>query len=166
MEKKNIHIKILEFGINRTEGFTYDEIINAKELKKLKDSEKIIIGKYLNNAYLNHFNNAQNIAVIFETMFIVVGCDKDYKKYGYKDKNTKYILNYDSHFKYIDYKKLEETREMAKNATKGAKRAMYFAITTIIISIILTFLQIISPIEIEEEQINKIVNTIKYTNIK
>ena len=144
-EDKDIYIKILEFGINRTEGFTYNEIINAKELEKEKWEEKII-KKYLNNAYLNHFHNAENIAVILETMFIVVGCDEKQKDNGYKDESTKYILNYDSRFKYIDYKELEETRKIAQEATKDAKRAMHVAVVAIIISVFLNLWQIMFPI--------------------
>lgn len=139
MEDKDIYIKILEFGINRTEGFTYDEIINTKELKKLKNWEKIIIGKYLNNAYLNHFHNAKNIAAILETMFIIIGCDKKQKINGYKDKNTKYILNYNSRFKYIDYEGLEEARKLAKRANIIAIIAIAFTFFVTLVQLILTF---------------------------
>ncbi len=139
MKKKDIYIKILEFGINRTEGFTYNEIINAKELE-IKKWEKIIIDKYLNNAYMNHWRSSGDIrAATLETIFIVIGCDKKEHKEGRKDENTKYILNYDSRFKYIDYVELKEARKSAKQANKNAIAAIMIAVLTILFQIILTF---------------------------
>lgn len=159
MKNKDAYIKILEFGINRAMGFTYDEIINAKELKKLKEWEIKIIDKYLNNALINHQRSNTLEATILETMFIIIkGGGKDHR-----DSNTKYILNYDSRFKYIDYIELKEVRESTRKANRNANIAIGFAVITILISISLTLWQIKSPIEIKDEQVNTIIN--KITNI-
>lgn len=126
MKDKDIYIKILKFGISHTEGFTYDEITNTKKLKKW---EKIIIDKYLNNAFINHNRNNILGAVALETMFIVIKGGKS----NHKDKNTKYILNYDSRFKYIDYIELKEARESAKKTNRIAVIAIIIAVLAALI---------------------------------
>jgi len=156
MKDKDVYIKILEFGINRIGGFTYNEIISAKELKNLEKWEKDIIDKYLLSAFRNKQHVNQMKSADYETMFFIIeGGDGNYN-----DNTTKYVLSLDSRFKYIDYIELKEAREMSRQANKNANKALWFAVATIIISIILTFLQIYSPVEIKNKQINQIVGAI------
>lgn len=156
MVDKDIYIRILEFGINRAEGFTYNEIINAKESKKLKEWEIAIIDKHL----LNAFENKQLVDLMksadYDSMFVIIEGGGS----NYKDDKYKYALSVDSRFKYIDYKELELTREISLRASRDARIAIWFAVTTIAISIFLTLWQIKSPIEIEGKQIDSIINRI------
>jgi len=150
---KDIYIGILEFGVNKTEGFTCDEIINAI---KFNAWEKKIIDKYLNNALINHQRSSSIDAIALETMFLLIEGGGS----NYRDDGNKYILNYDSRFKYIDYIELKEAREMSRRANKNANRALWFAVATIIISIILTFWQITSSVKINKKQIDTIIHEI------
>lgn len=156
MKDKDVYIKILEFGINRTGGFTYDEIINAKELKKLEEWEKKIIDKYLLCAFRNKQHIDQMKSADYETMFFIIEGGGG----NYNDIATKYTLSLDSRFKYIDYIELKEAREMSRQANKNANRALWFAVVTIVVSIFLTLWQIYSPIEIKGTQIDSIINVI------
>ena len=161
MKEKDIYIKILEYGINHVNGFTYNEIMGAKELKELKGWELNMIDKYLLNAYRNKQYIEQMKPADLETMFFTIEAGGS----NYKDNTYKYGLNLDSRFKYIDYIELKETREMSRNANRNAIIAISITIITTFVSILLTLWQIKSPIEIESKQvdyiINKISNTIK-----
>ena len=160
MNNKDVYIKILEFGINRIGGFTYNEIFNAGELRNLKDWEIQIIDKYLLSAFRNKQHVDQMKSADYETMFFILEGGSG----NYNDNSIKYVLSLDSRFKYIDYVELKEAREMSRQANMNANKALYFAVATIIISIILTLWQIISPVEIKNIQINSIINAISNIN--
>ena len=161
MKNKDIYIKILEFGIKHIEGFNYDKIIKAKELKNLKKSEIEIIDRYFLNAFRNKHKNSMNNPTDPETMFVLIEGGGS----NHKDKMAKYTLNLDSRFKYIDYIELKEARDMAKKADKNSKIALWAVVITTIISILISFLltrwQIESPIEINENQFNTLLESSK-----
>lgn len=146
--------------MRHTEGFNYDEIIKARELKNLKEWESEIIDRYLLNAYRNKQHTGLMKPADIETMFVLIeGWDSDYKH-----ERIKYALNLDSWFKYIDYAELEEARETARKADRHATIALCAVIITAIASLIISFFlsrwQIKSPVEIKEEQLEKIINTV------
>lgn len=156
---KDIYIRILEYGMEHIKGFTYNDIVDAEELKKLEEWEINIIDKNLQNAFRNNRLIGLMKSADYDSMFVVINEGGS----NYKDDNFKYALSLDSRFKYIDYKELEITREMSRKASRDARIAIWFAVGTILVSIFLTIWQIESPIEIKDEQIKLITDRI--TNI-
>ncbi len=150
--KENIYIRVIKFGIEHPEGFNYDKIIKDKQLK-LNDWEENIVDKYLNKAckneqkYVSGFPN-------FETLFLAVEIIGEYK-----DDRTKFIINLDSQFKYIDYLELKEARETAVKAQKFALGAILISIASII-----AMLFIIQTVKIDQQQYNEIKNLIMDAN--
>jgi len=140
--KENIYIRVIKFGIEHPEGFNYEKIINDKQLE-LNDWEKNIVDKYLDRA----FKNEQSLTINsnypnLETLFLVVEKTTDYK-----DDKTKFIINLDSQFKYIDYLELKEARETASRAHKIAMGAIIISVISIII---------IQTVKIDQQQYNEI----------
>ncbi len=140
--KENIYIRVIKFGIEHPEGFNYEKIINDKQLE-LNDWEKNIVDKYLDRA----FKNEQSLTINsnypnLETLFLVVEKTTDYK-----DDKTKFIINLDSQFKYIDYLELKEVRETASRAHKIAMGAIIISVISIII---------IQTVKIDQQQYNEI----------
>jgi len=150
--KENIYIRVIKFGIEHPEGFNYDSIINDKRLK-LNDWERNIVDKYLDKACKNEQRYASGFPN-FETPFLAV------RKIGeYKDDRTKFIINLDSQFKYIDYLELKEARE---TATKAHRIAMSAIIISLISIIVMSF--IIQTVKIDQRQYNEIKNLIMDKN--
>ncbi len=130
--KKDIFIKLLEYGNGHPEGFNYSKILNDKKLN-LNDWEKEITRKYLENAFRN-----LGCDIVLETLFLVIKVSGS----DYTNDNFKYIINRDSRFKYIDYLELEEAQLASKQASKNALAAIKIAIIALIISIFFSILQI------------------------
>ena len=152
--KENIYIRIIKFGIEHPEGFNYDGIINDKQLK-LNDWEKNIVDKYLERA----FKNEQSLTINsnypnLETLFLAVK-----KTTEHKDDSSKFIINLDSQFKYIDYLELKEARETAVKAQRFALGAILISVVSII-----AMLFIIQTVKIDQQQYNEIKNLIMDKN--
>ena len=152
--KENIYIRVIKFGIEHPEGFNYDGIINDKQLK-LNDWEKNIVDKYLERA----FKNEQSLTINsnypnLETLFLAVK-----KTTEHKDDSSKFIINLDSQFKYIDYLELKEARETAVKAQRFALGAILISVVSII-----AMLFIIQTVKIDQQQYNEIKNLIMDKN--
>ncbi|MCK5475689.1 MAG: hypothetical protein KAI71_03860 [Candidatus Pacebacteria bacterium] len=148
--KENIYIRVIKFGIEHPEGFNYDSIINDKQLK-LNNWEKNIVNRYLNRAYENEQpltinSNYPNL----ETLFLAVETTT-----GYQDDKTKFIINLDSQFKYIDYLELKEARKTAAEAYRTAMGAIILSVISIIVMIFIT-----QTIKMDQSQYKEIKNLI------
>ena len=66
-----------------------------------------------------------------ETLFLIVKVTEN-SKGGYKENGTKFIINLDSQFKYIDYLELKETKETATKAHRIAMSAIIISLISII----------------------------------
>ena len=151
--KENIYIRIIKFGIEHPEGFNYEEIINDKQLK-LNDWEKNIVNQYLNSAYENGQGTPRGHIIGLETLFLAVE-----RIGGYKEDGTKFIINLDSQFKYIDYLELKEARETASKAHKIAMGAIIISILSIIAMLFIT-----QTVKIDQQQYNEIKNLVMDKN--
>jgi len=150
--KENIYIRVIKFGIEHPEGFNYKKIINDKQLK-LNDWEEKIVDEYLNKACKNEQRYASGFPN-FETPFLVV------EKIGeYKDDRTKFIINLDSQFKYIDYLELKEARETAIKAHRIAMSAIIISVISIT-----AMLFIVQTVKIDQQQYNEIKSLITDRN--
>ncbi|MCK5490505.1 MAG: hypothetical protein KAI67_01555 [Candidatus Pacebacteria bacterium] len=89
-----------------------------------------------------------------ETLFLAVK-----KTTEHKDDKTKFIINLDSQFKYIDYLELKEARETAVKAQRFALGAILISVVSII-----AMLFIIQTVKIDQQQYNEIKNLIMDKN--
>ena len=158
MEKQNLYIRVIKYcNTNFPEGFTYNEVINAKELKLLDWEDKIIS---------EHFANAsakgkkRNPALTLESMFIII---KESGKTDYISDDSEYSLSFNAQFKYLDYQELVEARKMSEFAVESSKTAKKHALIAIgisiaglILSIYFSNKQINTPININENQIENL----------
>ena len=133
----SIFLKIIEFGLNRPDGFTYEEIM---EELRLDGWEKDITGEYLRCAFKNayYMRNVGESANI-ETPFFVVKLRGSHFESG----DAKYIISFDAHFKYIDYQELKFARENAEHAKTFSLRAIKLSCIAIVISLISMFVPFI-----------------------
>ena len=156
--KENIYIRVIKFGIEHPEGFNYEKIINDKQLD-LNDWEKNIVDGYLDRAYKNKESLTINSGYPnLETLFLAVGKIGKYAG-EYTDDKTKFIINLDSQFKYIDYLELKEARETATKAHRIAMSAIIISVISIA-----TMLIIIQTVKIDQQQYNEIKSLITDKN--
>jgi len=158
---KSIFLRMIEFGIDKPNGFTFKEINNAIEPSGW---EYLILEKYLHEAYLNALNRrVANAAATIETPFFVIQSGGN----DYLSDNYKYIISYDSHFKYLDYQELKFARQNAKEARILSERAIRISIGAIIVSVFIPFVIAVfmtQSVKVEQEQINSIESVIKSLN--
>ena len=145
--EKSIYIKIIEFGLKHPDGFTG---ISDKDLD-LKEWEKDIVKTYLSNARVNFYetqtlNRNSNV----ETPFLVINTHG-----GPKNDTYTYIVNFDTHFKYLDYQELKFARENAKTARSLSLVAIILAGLSILIAILIPVF-IKQTIKIDNNQFNRI----------
>lgn len=140
--KKDIIVETLRFGkeatTNHPKGLLKDEI--KSHLKKL--------GFELNDGELLEFD------LVF---------DSGFKQY--MPTEGRYILGVDSYFTLLEYDELEEARKSSKAANRWAITALAISIITVIISIVFSVIQLKTPTEIKQSQINTIVYSNQISNI-
>jgi hypothetical protein len=183
MKKHNFYIKILEYGKDHLEGFNYSEIkegLKEKLERELQKEEIVILEKYLRRAN----ENERGIDNIFrETMFISL---RDDRFSEFNQNNVKYIINFEAFSKYIDYIELKEARKYSRESLKYAEKSLRKAeeslkyagkslkiskiiiwisigsfIISAIVSIYFSAIQIKTPIEINKEQFNQMLEVKK-----
>ncbi len=123
-EDKNIYIKTLELGFERSkDGITYNECI--EELKK----QKFILSKDFESLfrfwfYYNFLNESTQVNTHLNA--------------GYKTDldSKKSFLSGEATIQYLDYIKLQESRKNAKNSSTTAIVAIIIATISIILQII------------------------------
>jgi len=144
--EKNFYIKVVEFGLKKPDGFSDGDIIDNKALE-LKDWEKEILRRYLENAKVNYKQTGTfGKSGHSETLFSVIKNDKD----GFK-----YSITFDTYFKYYDYLELKFARENAESAKKLATWALGLSIISIIVAVSIPFL-ITQTIKLNSNQFNEI----------
>lgn len=120
---KHLFIRLLEHGDKHPRGFSWNQILDDKILN-LQDWEKDLVEKYLENAWQNTVFTMNSGYNNLETPFLVVR-----KVESQENEATKYIINFDAAFKYIDYQEL-------KQAQRNARRAMIWSVVTAILAIV------------------------------
>lgn len=159
---KNLYIKILEFGENNPDGFTYNDLVNNKILS-FSEPEKKIIDKHFRIAFKNAEKERSNLPEFTnntETIFMLIGWTG-----GNYNENNNYTIGYDAYFNYVDYLELQEARKNAETAKRDAKISIYIAVWALVVSIIFSIIQIIKPVEIDQRQINDVLEKIKYDSL-
>lgn len=157
--EKNIYLRMIEFGINKPDGFMYKEIF---ESIKPNNWEHAILDKYLYEAYLNARNRRiSNAGATIETPFFVIQIgNSDHHLH----ESYKYIISYDAHFKYLDYQELKFARENAKEAKTLAVKAIWISLAAILVSALIPLLiasYMTQSIQIDEKQVESILQKIK-----
>ncbi len=168
-ETSDFYIRLLKFCEKYKDGFTYDTIMKNDDFMLTKWEEDLV-KMYLDNANSNKEKQRVGKYSNYDTPFYCIKSDP----YFYSEK-TKYIISYDSKFKYLDYLELKEAREFSKKANKHAIKAiiiakytLYITIVTLSLSIFFSFWQIVKPVRIDniqfQEMKNFISNQIDYNN--
>ncbi len=150
---ENFYIRVIEYGIKHPDGFTYNEIIDNKDLD-LKDWEKESIKKYFNNAFINSYRDeSKSRSGDAETLFLIISK-------GGSSCDSRYVINFDCYFKYIDYQELKLAQKNAATAKKLAIYAIGIAIASMIITVLIPIF-ITQTVKIDMEQIDQNKNLAK-----
>lgn len=108
--KKDIHIRVLDYGLSKGSGFTFAEL--AEDLK-LEDLEKSLI-----------WNEIQGADIVARS-----------GKYRIKDNtdwnNEIFILSFESRFKHLQYIALDEAR-------KSGRSAIRLSVVSLIVSVLIS----------------------------
>ena len=110
--KKDLYVKILEFGEKNSDGFNTDSVLKNEKLS-LNDWESKIINQYFLHAYQNTRKYQAGGYPKLETLFILIEGDVHQQ---HTNPGCKYVINLDARFKYIDYKELVSAKKTSRNA--------------------------------------------------
>ena len=124
----SLYIRVMEFASRYPHGFTYNFIVESKELN-LKDWEKNIIGRHLQYAGIR-YNLADTTKG--ETIFLFIHWDPN----KITSEDNKFILTFEAEFAFIDYKELKFARETSKEARKFSKVAIGISLAAFLVSIL------------------------------
>jgi hypothetical protein len=150
---ENFYIRVIEYGIKHPDGFTYNEIIDNKELD-LKDWEKESIKKYFNNAFINSYRDeSKSRSGDAETLFLIINK-------GGSSYDSRYVINFDCYFKYIDYQELKLAQKNAKTAKKLSLWAIIIALLSIITAILIPIF-VRQTVKIDMEQVDQILRALR-----
>lgn len=149
--EEDLFVRLLNFGVNRKEGFNLEEIFRSLELN---EEEKEVIKKYCENAFKNELKYRDGGYPNLETPFLLIESGEQYDS-----QNTKYLINLDSKFRYIEYLELKESRINANKARRLSWVAIGISILSIATSILVS-LYITQEVKIKENQLQKIKQTI------
>ena len=117
------------------------------------DFEKQVTDRYLWNAFKNTQKNRAWWYPNLETVFITE-CGGS----NYDDDERTYHINLDSYFKYLEYKDLKYAIKSSEKAQKNAVIAIVFSFVAILVTVVVWFVQINTPIVLDENQFSKIVD--------
>ncbi len=153
--KKDIYIKLIEFGRKNYSGFNYEDLNKSQELD---DDIKEVGNIMLKNAYSNTFKSIHGGYSNLETMFLVKSNNGGYIE-NYIDPKIKYVLNLDADFKYIDYQELKHARRMSREAKKTSEKSIKIAIIAMMLSVIIPIIVALlftQTIKVNRNQFNEI----------
>jgi len=73
-----------------------------------------------------------------------------------KDGDTTYLMSMDSYFKLIEYKEIVLARESATSARRYSLWAIGLAVTSLVVSIVFSFMQIHTPTTLNNAQLKEL----------
>jgi len=136
----SIFIEVLKFGAKKgLEGTDYNELSNW-----------IIQNGFAENADATKDNKAAILRNLFDECF-------DYPRSGYK--RDKANLKTEYYFRLIEYRELQESRMAARSANRNAMWAICISILAIIISAVLTFNQLNTPVSMNKSDLQALFNS-------
>jgi hypothetical protein len=144
--KKDLYIKLLEFGSNNPDGFTHAQLMNKIEST---DAEKIVIEKYFINARTNSYKGDLGKTPLETPFFLLTNLPQDL---NYKNDSVKFILTIEAKFKYIDYIELITAIKNARDATRIAIASVIISMLALLVSIVFNIIAIRTPINIDKSQ--------------
>ncbi len=146
-EEDSIHLRAVKYGYQRPNGFSYNDIQHHYS-KRLVEWE--VVRVFLYDARENKGAGGRNIP----TPFLLL------KTTGIPVDTTTYTLSYEAYFIYLDYLELVMARKNARSAFWMAIIAIGISIAGMRISIYFSQKQIESPVKVDAEQYQKIIETI------
>ena len=144
--ENSIHLRAVRYGFQRPNGFSYNEIEHHYSRRA---DEWGVVKVFLHNARRNN-----DVSTSLNTPYMVL------KTTGSSDNEATFTLNYDAYFNYLDYLELMMARRNAMSAFWTAIIAIVISIVAMGISIYYSQKQIESPVKIDAEQYQKLIETI------
>lgn len=130
--ENSIYLRVIDYGLEFPEGFTYDQIIDGL---KLEGWERKIINEYLETAYKNY--NTSGVKGNAETPFLLAQIGPSI---SFMHPAHEYIVSYDASFKFIDYHELRFARENAREARSLSIKAVIISVIAVLVSVIIPIL--------------------------
>jgi len=124
--KKHFIINVFEWAKEKTEGFSYNELISYIRPRQF---EQDFLNKQFHAAHENTSRYSGTTEPILETIFFVVN-----KGNNYTDEVEKFTLTPDALFKIIDYEELSFARRNAKEARRLSLKAIWVSVWALIVS--------------------------------
>ncbi|MDO8571569.1 MAG: hypothetical protein Q7R79_02730 [bacterium] len=156
---KHLYIRVIEYGINKADGFTVSELYTDKKAF-LSEHDKKTLESYFEFAY----TNARQVRTYgksgsSESLFLLTN-----KGGGWNDNNSRYAVSLDAIFKYLEYQELKFARQNAREARDLSIKAIAISAGAVIISIFVPIFvaQFISQsVQIEDGQFQFFKSVIK-----
>jgi len=143
----SIHLRAVRYGAERPNGFSYTDI--QRHYSK-RSSEWEVVNVFLLAAKRNK-ESGLNTTTPFQVL----------RNRGSADENTDFILSYEAAFNYIDFLELQQARQNARSAFWTALMAIVISIVGMCFSIYFSQKQIDAQVEIDTEQYQHLIETIK-----
>lgn len=136
--EKNVFIAMLEYGVERDlEGVDFEELIEHLQAKGLiEQGEAFDKRKRLRLHYL--YDETHSIRDSFGVR----------------------TLTADAFSKLIDYQALQDAREASNKANDRAVFAIVTAVATMIITVVMPYFQIKSPVNLNDQQMAQLINSL------
>ncbi len=160
--KNGIYIKILEFGVNHPDGFTYEEIEKSLHLNEW---EKKIVNKFVDLALttgrpsISSGSLGSYIPESENSLFFLIANESGAERF---------ILTHIAFFNYIDYLELQAAKETSVSANRNAKTALWAVVFTALLSIATSYFfarwQVESPVTIDEKQYDRVIEHVGNNN--
>lgn len=175
MNQDNIFIRISKFGDEHSEWFTESEILNNNVVVR-SERERKIIKIHLQNAldsgqeknYIGGWEFNSDITTIItpikESMFFVVERKKWNDWVSVQSDQNKFILSQSATFNYIDYLELQIVKAQSSSATRQAAISIRIASIALIVSIIFSVMQILTPTQLDKTQFRSIMQQLQKNN--
>ena len=144
--KKDIYLRMIEYGRNYPDGFSPNKI---KEYFSGKPKESQLVDKLLVVAFQNSKSPINQ-----NTPFVLLNDN------GTNYLNGLYGLSYEANFNWLDYEELQQARLNAKEAHRHSQIAIIIAIISMLFSVGFSIWQIYNSVSLDEEQYRQLIETI------
>lgn len=142
----NLYIRFFEEYIERTEGFSYQEVMNNKKVIRNENEKNILsmIFKAVVSPSYYLSQNYENLGPDADRSFFdslpIVGVEMPSPLYN--DEKNRYIISYGGCLAYLDYLELKHSLEFSKEAQKQANNSLYWAKVALIVTSIVGVVQV------------------------
>lgn len=137
--RKELFIRILEYGENNPKGFSYEEIVS--DLRLRRRHEFFIVDSYIYNAFNNSLRTKRGSSQLETPFFLLKNGKKKRERGDGKGMENKYIINLSSRFKYLEFKELKE-------ASLTARRSRFLSLIAILIAFLTLYWSVLDSTKV------------------